>query len=63
MPFDYYPYDLVNLFSKSKEVLRCAFDYCTVFYYSFSKLEPFLKSILGEYFNNMRCVIGYEPAS
>lgn len=62
MPFDYYAYDLINIFDKCKEVLRCAFDYCTVYYYSFNQLPKNIKSIVGEYFNNMKREICYVPA-
>lgn len=62
MPFDYYPYDLVSIFSRCQEVLRCVFDYCTVFYFQFNKLPASIKSIIGEYFNQFRQSIAYQPA-
>lgn len=63
MPHDYYAYDLVQIFDRCKEALRCAFDYCTVYYFSFNQLPKVVKSILGEFFNDMKREIQYCPAA
>lgn len=62
MPFDYYPYDYVAILSRCTEVLRCAFDYCTVFYFSFNKLPPAVRAVIGEYFTIFKKEIAYVPA-
>lgn len=62
MPFDYYAQDLVKYFTACKEVMRYVFDYCTVLYFSFNKLPPILRSVLGEYFGAMQREINYAPA-
>lgn len=62
MPFDYYAYDLVKLFSSAENVLKKVYDYCKVFYYDFNKLPHTLRAIVGEYFNAVKKDIGYISA-
>lgn len=62
MPFDYYSADIVKFLQKCESVLRCAYDYCTVYYFSFSQLSPLAKAWLGEYFEYFRREIDYQPA-
>lgn len=62
MPFDYYAYDLIKIFENCEEVLRVCYDYCRVYYFSFSRLPARVKSIIGAFFNEMRAEINYLPA-
>lgn len=62
MPFDYYASDIIKIISKCENVLRCVFDYATVFYFSFNELNQTAKSVIGRYFNDMKREIHYEPA-
>lgn len=62
MPFDYYAYDLIKIFENCAEVLRVCYDYCRVYYFSFSQLPGRVKSIIGAFFNQMRAEINYLPA-
>lgn len=62
MPFDYYASDIIKILSKCENVLRCVFDYATVFYFSFNELSQTAKLVIGSYFNDMRREIHYEPA-
>lgn len=62
MPFDYYNYNFERIFEKLDCVNTRIFDYCKVVYFSFNKLPAWLKSILGEYFQQQKFEAQYVPA-
>lgn len=63
MPFDYYNVNWYQLCEECEEMLRCVYDYCRVYYYSFFNLPAKVKRIIGEFFNQMRTAIAYIPSS
>lgn len=62
MPRDYYDADLINLLNQDENVTKCVFDYCTVYYYDFQKLNDTTKHFIGNYLRVCQEDAEYVPA-
>lgn len=62
MPVQYYDTNVFEVLKKDESVNYVVYDYCTVIYYEFQKLNDFSKEILHKYFTECRRADNYTPA-
>lgn len=62
MPTDYYDAKIFELLKNDESVNIAYYDYCTVIYYEFQKLNGFVKEVLHKYFIECRRADNYIPA-
>ena len=62
MPIQYYDTNVFEILKKDESVYCVVYDYCTVLYYEFHKLEDYSKEILTRYFKKCRFEDNYTPA-
>lgn len=62
MPIQYYDTPIWELLRKDESVHHVSFDYCSVIYYEYNKLNPITKEILHKYFLECRRADNYTPA-
>lgn len=62
MPRDYYDADVINMLMCDDAVVRCVYDYCTVYYFDFQQLNENSKKLIGDYLRVCQNEAGYVPA-
>lgn len=63
MPVDYYDANIFEYLKNDESCHVCYYDYCTVIYFEFEKLNPFNKELLRRHFERDRRDIGYVSAN
>lgn len=62
MPLQYYDQNVFEILKKDESVHHVVYDYCSVIYYEFQKLNDLSKEILHNYFIKCRFEDNYTPA-